>query len=144
MAKPFEPKVYKKFNKPGIEAVVKHLHREGVYTIHTIENFGVDIKALSYEYGQVLPSIHEVEVKKRWTNGLSEWHEQLRIPYRKEKVIYNNPFMLLYFWIVSSDYTGAYRILGSAVCRSPVEVDVGFIDKFMINPREHWTYIKLL
>ena len=143
MAKPFEKELYKKYDKMAKDSVVFHLNKEGVYT-RVVEDYGVDIHGVVLSYGATHLSLHEVEVKVRWKLGLTPWWEsELRIPARKDKIFVANPNTNIYFWIVSLDGLGAYRIWGGSVDRVPQERDVGFIDEFFCMPTTKWTYIHL-
>jgi hypothetical protein len=147
----FNKERYKLFDSPGKEAVAAHLNVEGLYTLPQ-ENYMADIKALEVaeRSGKVIEAeiqFHEVEIKNGWRGSWPKKFKDVRIPYRKKKLVDKYEDQVFYFWVVSGDLQSAWKIPSSAAKEEYVQECSNYYfpegEKFFCIPVEEAELIDL-
>lgn len=156
---PFSLVWYKKFD-PLKQVVADYLMANPeYYAADTAENYGMDIAAVRFfrtfeRQGYYSYEFHEVESRKDWAEGTypAHWIEKnpwIRIPQRKNKLLWKSADYPLWFWVVSNKGTDAYftskenmkeeYLMKQFVTQSNGE---GW-ELFYCIPFDLWTYTKL-
>jgi hypothetical protein len=81
--KKFDKKLYDKANPLSNGIMVKWLDKNGYQDIDPKETYGVDITCQKGD----TPAFFETEIKYSWVNDWSNDWKEIRIPYRKHKII---------------------------------------------------------
>jgi len=81
--KKFDKKLYDKANTLSNGIMVKWLDKNGYQDIDPKETYGVDITCQKGD----TPAFFETEIKYSWVNDWSNDWKEIRIPYRKHKII---------------------------------------------------------
>ena len=107
----FQPNSYKENDGMAKNIVIKYLKGNGHINFDDKENYSFDIK--SEKNGHTYYS--EVEMKNQWRGDWNTSWKEIRIPYRKFKLInkfaeLNNKDAYLNFYIIRSDCEYAWRI----------------------------------
>tara|TARA_X000001382_G_scaffold54422_1_gene37109 strand:- start:525 stop:1013 length:489 start_codon:yes stop_codon:yes gene_type:complete len=107
----FQPNSYKENDGMAKNIVTKYLKGNGHINFDDKENYSFDIK--SEKNGHTYYS--EVEMKNQWRGDWNTSWKEIRIPYRKFKLInkfaeLNNKDAYLNFYIIRSDCEYAWRI----------------------------------
>ena len=107
----FQPQSYKENDSKGKIAITNYLERNGHSILDTKEDYSFDIK--SEKNGNTYYS--EVEMKRQWFGDwLPSWKE-IRIPYRKFKLLnkfkeMNEKDAFFNFYVIRGDMECAWRI----------------------------------
>ena len=107
----FQPNSYKENDGMAKNIVIKYLKGNGHINFDDKENYSFDIK--SEKNGHIYYS--EVEMKNQWRGDWNTSWKEIRIPYRKFKLInkfaeLNDKDAYLNFYIIRSDCEYAWRI----------------------------------
>lgn len=96
--KPFDKKLYKKYDGPAKDALQKHLEAQGHIVTVPPENYGVDVESTQFD----IKMYHEVEVSENW---IKDEHPFLlgSIPERKHRLKQMCHGMPLFFWMLRLD-----------------------------------------
>jgi len=134
----FRPSSYRKNDSIAKETIIDYLERNGHTILDSEENFSFDIK--SEKNGNIYFS--EVEMKNQWKGDWNTSWTEIRIPYRKHKLI--NKFeevkdrnTFLNFYVIRGDCKQAWRIKDTLLAKSEVKEAQGF----RIEPGEHFFHI---
>ena len=119
--KKFDNKLYKDSDPISKEAMSKWLSKHGYTHINPEETYGVDIVCKKED----IPSYFETEIKYGWKEEWPNSWKEIRIPYRKLKLIQkwmrDGSKGTLTFVIFRSDCKQAWFIDGLTVWQSDVE-----------------------
>ena len=115
----FRPESYKQNDGIAKLSIIKYLENKGHTILDSDENYSFDIKS---EYkGNTYYS--EVEMKNQWKGDWNPTWEEIRIPYRKHKLI--NKFeeiksdtTFLNFYVIREDCLKAWRIKDNLLSNS--------------------------
>ena len=107
----FQPQSYKENDSKAKKAITEYLESNGHTIIDTEEDFSFDIK--SEKNGGMYYS--EVEMKNQWTGDWNTKWAEIRIPYRKYKLVNRYKEMqsdktYCNFYVIRSDCEQAWRI----------------------------------
>ena len=133
----FSRQRYEMSDSPAKAAIIRHLVNNGHTILDATENFSVDIK--SKKADNIYFS--EVEVKYAWKGDWNPNWTEIRIPYRKHKLINkvhsldSRPFFN--FYILRSDLDYAWRIKDYVVEQAEVKEAKGRY----IQKGEHFFHI---
>ena len=107
----FRPSSYRKNDSLAKETIIAYLEANGHTILDSEENYSFDIK--SEKNGNIYYS--EVEMKNQWKGDWNTTWKEIRIPYRKHKLI--NKFeevkadnTFLNFYVIRGDCKQAWRI----------------------------------
>lgn len=107
----FQPKSYKQNDSKAKNAITSYLENHNHIILDTEEDFSFDIKSKKND-GMYYS---EVEMKNQWTGDWNPKWEEIRIPYRKYRLINkyknvesNNTYCN--FYVIRSDCKQAWRI----------------------------------
>jgi len=107
----FQPQSYKENDSKAKTVITNYLQSNGHNILDTEEDFSFDIK--SEKNGDMY--FIEVEIKKQWTGDWNPKWKEIRIPYRKYKLI--NKYKQVEgdktycnFYVICSDCEKAWRI----------------------------------
>ena len=116
---PFSRQRYEASDAPAKDIVIEYLMRNGHKIIDSDEDFSVDIKSEKNDNKY----FSEVEIKYGWKGDWNPYWKEIRIPYRKHKLINkvtdSNGFFN--FYILRSDLKAAWRIKDNVVAESEVK-----------------------
>lgn len=116
---PFSRQRYETSDSPAKDIVMEYLMRNGHKIIDSNEDFSVDIKSEKNDNKY----FSEVEIKYGWKGDWNPDWKEIRIPYRKHKLINKvadaNGFFN--FYILRSDRKAAWRIKDNVVAESEVK-----------------------
>ena len=134
----FQPQSYKENDSKGKITITNYLESIGHTILDTKEDYSFDIK--SEKNGCMYYS--EVEMKNQWKGDWNPSWKEIRIPYRKHKLI--NKFeevkadnTFLNFYVIRGDCKQAWRIKDTLLEKSEVKEAQGF----RIEPGEHFFHI---
>ena len=115
--KKFNKSLYKEATAKVEKVMIPWLQAEGYTDIDSEENYGVDIRCMK----DGTPHYFELELNMGWKSP--EWpkHFELKIPYRKKKVVDKWEDGELTFVTFSLNCTHAWFMDGMVVKESPVE-----------------------
>jgi len=118
--KKFDKKLYDEADPLSKGVMIAWLERNGYKFINPEENYGVDITCLKDNR----PAFFETEIKYSWIREWPNVWEEVRIPYRKSKIINkwirNGSLGILTFVIFRCDCKQAWFIDGQVVRDSRV------------------------
>jgi len=114
---PFSAERYERSDNKAKAWVVDYLSTQGHTIIDTEEDFSVDIKS-ELDYTKFF---NEAEIKYGWKGDWNPSWKEIRIPYRKHKLINAvGDADVLHFYIIRPDMKAAWRISGDTVAKSEV------------------------
>jgi hypothetical protein len=125
----FRPNSYKENDSKAKRVIVKYLKDNGHTILDTKENYSFDIT--STKTGDET-YFSEVEMKNQWKGDWNTNWREIRIPYRKHKLInrfkhLNKGVSYLNFYIIRGDCGAAWRIKDDVLEASEVrEADFGY------------------
>jgi len=115
---PFSRERYERSDNKAKQWVVDYLSTQGHTILDTDEDFSVDIKS-KMDYTNFFS---EAEIKYGWKGDWNPNWKEIRIPYRKHKLINAvGDKGVLHFYIIRPDMTAAWRISGDTVAKSEVK-----------------------
>jgi len=118
--KKFDKKLYDQADPLSKGIMVAWLERNGYKFINPEENYGVDITCLKDNR----PAFFETEIKYSWVRDWPNEWDEVRIPYRKSKIINkwirNGSLGILTFVIFRGDCKQAWFVDGQVVRDSKV------------------------
>ena len=122
--RPFSKKLYDQSDQPAKDAMVNWLNKNiPDLIIDSKENYGFDIRGTVNGNGS--KSFYEVEIKYGWTGEWPESWKEIRIPYRKKRLIdlWQGKFKdeLFTFVIFRKDLKKAWHIPADIVMLSKVK-----------------------
>ena len=134
----FRPSSYRRNDEVAKETISTYLEANGHTILDSKENFSFDIK--SEKNGNIYYS--EVEMKNQWVGDWNPSWKEIRIPYRKHKLInkfeeVKNNKTFLNFYVIRGDCKKAWRIKDTLLEQSEVKEAQGF----RIEPGEHFFHI---
>lgn len=140
--KVFDQAAYDKYDKPGKEAVNRHLIGLKKTTIVSKkEDFGIDIKEIHVHKGKKIIIGHEIEVLRIWTpeEGWLDHRIYCMVPERRIHFLFE--YEHLYFWNLRSDFKEAWKIDSIWIDRKTIfkvmkNIEVEDGEKFFHIPRE--------
>ena len=146
--RPFDRALYNASDQPARNVIVSYLTNNGHEILDTKEDYNVDIKSIKGDNKY----FSEVEIKWGWKGDWNPSWTEIRIPYRKQRLIdkkekadESNSF--LNFYVIRSDLEYAWRIKDSLMLESEVREASGrYItkgEKFFHIPYEKAELIKL-
>lgn len=114
MNRPFDPALYKTYDKPGREALVSLLEQWGHEIQNVEENYNADIT--STKDGK--DHYSEAEIKTAWKGGWPEKWAEVRIPGRKARLLSKHDAVTFYVfsndcsrcWVVRGDQLDSRRL----------------------------------
>jgi hypothetical protein len=118
---PFSRQRYDAADTPAKDKIISYLKANGHTILDATEDFSVDIKSQKEDNTY----FSEVEIKYAWRGDWNPRWEEIRIPYRKHKLINrvhsleNKPFFN--FYILRKDLQYAWRIKDFVVEESEVK-----------------------
>ena len=116
---PFSRQRYETSDAPAKDIIIDYLVRNGHEILDSKEDFSVDIKSVK-DYNNYFS---EVEIKYGWKGDWNTNWKEIRIPYRKHKLINKvseaNGFFN--FYILRSDRKQAWRIKDNVVAEAEVK-----------------------
>lgn len=114
---PFSRHRYDKSDAPAKDCIVNYLRLCGHEIVDTDEDFSVDIKS---EVGYT-KFYSEAEIKYGWKGDWNPSWKEIRIPYRKHKLINAvGDKGVLHFYVIRPDLQQAWRIDGETLAKSEV------------------------
>ena len=112
---------YDRSDQPAKNVIVKYLEDNGHEILNTKEDYNVDIKSIKGDNKY----FSEVEIKWGWKGDWNPSWTEIRIPYRKQRLIdkkekadESNSF--LNFYVIRSDLEYAWRIKDTLMIESEV------------------------
>jgi len=134
----FRPSSYRKNDSLAKETIIDYLERNGHTILESEENYSFDIK--SEKNGNIYYS--EVEMKNQWKGDWNPTWKEIRIPYRKHKLInkfeeIQNENTFFNFYVIRGDCKQAWRIKDTLLASSEVKEAQGW----RIEPGEHFFHI---
>jgi len=119
--RPFDRALYNASDQPARNVIVSYLTNNGHEILDTKEDYNVDIKSIKGDNKY----FSEVEIKWGWKGDWNPSWTEIRIPYRKQRLIdkkekadESNSF--LNFYVIRSDLEYAWRIKDSLMLESEV------------------------
>ena len=106
MKRPFDPALYKTYDKPGREALVSLLEQWGHEILNVEENYNADIT--STKDGK--DHYSEAEIKTAWKGDWPEKWAEVRIPGRKARLLSKHDEVT--FYVFSNDCSRVWVIKG--------------------------------
>lgn len=146
--KPFDRALYNASDQPARNVIVSYLTNNGHEILDTKEDYNVDIKSIKGDNKY----FSEVEIKWGWKGDWNPSWTEIRIPYRKQRLIdkkekADESSSFLNFYVIRSDLEYAWRIKDSLMLESEVREASGrYItkgEKFFHIPYEKAELIKL-
>jgi hypothetical protein len=118
--RPFEKKLYDKYDNPAKEALVKVLEDRGHRIVSVAETYYADVVS-EYE-GEIFHS--EAEVKTAWKSDWPTTWEEIRIPERKGRLLqkYNSR---VNFYVFKHDLTQCWLIKGKQMTPDTIKPAFG-------------------
>jgi len=118
----FRPSSYRKNDSLAKETIISHLEKDGHTILECEENYSFDIK--SEKGGNIYYS--EVEMKNQWRGDWNPNWKEIRIPYRKHKLInkfqkINDGKAFFNFYVIRGDCQYAWRIKDDVLAASEVK-----------------------
>lgn len=115
---PFSRQRYETSDAPAKDIVIDYLQRNGHEILDSKEDFSVDIKSKKGDNTY----FSEVEIKYGWKGDWNPSWKEIRIPYRKHKLINKvaDADGFFNFYILRSDRKAAWRIKDNVVAESEV------------------------
>jgi hypothetical protein len=119
--RPFDRALYNASDQPARNVIVSYLTNNGHKILDTKEDYNVDIKSIKGDNKY----FSEVEIKWGWKGDWNPSWTEIRIPYRKQRLIdkkekadESNSF--LNFYVIRSDLEYAWRIKDTLMIESEV------------------------
>lgn len=146
--RPFDRALYNASDQPARNVIVSYLTNNGHEILDTKEDYNVDIKSIKGDNKY----FSEVEIKWGWKGDWNPSWTEIRIPYRKQRLIdkkekADESSSFLNFYVIRSDLEYAWRIKDSLMLESEVREASGrYItkgEKFFHIPYEKAELIKL-
>ena len=146
--RPFDRALYNASEQPERNVIVSYLTNNGHEILDTKEDYNVDIKIIKGDNKY----FSEVEIKWGWKGDWNPSWTEIRIPYRKQRLIdkkekADESSSFLNFYVIRSDLEYAWRIKDSLMLESEVREASGrYItkgEKFFHIPYEKAELIKL-
>ena len=137
----FRPEAYKMNDGLGKRVVTDYLIRNGHTLLSTTENYSFDIE--SEKDNQTYFS--EVEMKNQWRGDWNTSWKEIRIPYRKHKLLDRHKKMatykniLLNFFVIRGDCKYAWKIKDSQLTDERAK-DVWLVNAKRTEPFYHIPY----
>ena len=117
--KQFDKTLYEVADRDAKAATLKYIKDINYTTVDTTERKDFDIICKATED---IHHLYEVEIKYSWKGEWNPSWKEIRIPYRKHKLI--NAVAdkgVLHFYIIRPDMKAAWRISGDTVAKSEVK-----------------------
>ena len=138
--KEFSQKRYNEADKKAKQTIINYLKPMNYTLIDASENFSFDLAC--YISDQV-HSFHEVEIKHQWKDTWPDSWKEIRIPFRKIKLITlwkeKYPNCLLSFYVLNHFCTKAWHIKGNVVETSEVKE----VSNRLVKQGEKFFHIKV-
>ena len=127
--KPFDKELYNKADSTAKKAMIEWLDKNNYINIDDKETMSFDLvcNRIEHDISHVEPKkyFYEVEIKYSWKGEWPEGWTEIRIPYRKHKLVdrWANHFIYddLIFVIFRNDCKQAWHISGDVVSKSKVK-----------------------